>query len=164
MNLSFTDILIVDDNRPMRTLLNSYLTARGATRLREAQSGPAAMAMMQTRPAELLLLDHSMPGMSGLELARAVRGSSDVRIARTRIVMISGHGDAKLVSDARDTGIDEFLVKPVTMNDLMRRLESAMTSARSFIVADGFTGPDRRRRERTPPEGRDRRVDAFDLD
>ena len=165
MKLTATDILIVDDNTPMRTLLKSYLTAFGAKRLREAASAQQAIMELKLRPADLLLLDHSMPGMSGLDFARSLRQSEEPEIAHMRIVMISGHGDSQLVAEARDSGVDEFLVKPVTMANLMERIEKVMTGGRSFIRADGFFGPDRRRRRNGRlPKGGERRATEVELD
>jgi DNA-binding response OmpR family regulator len=164
MKLSEIDILIVDDNAPMRALLKSYFTAHGAMKLREAANGQSALTLLDRKPADVVLLDHSMPGMTGLDLARAIRGSHDPRMSRTRIIMITGHGDVRLVAGARDAGVDEFLIKPVTMNDLLGRVQKVMTQGRAFVSAGDFTGPDRRRRDKPPPQGQNRRSAAFDLD
>ncbi|HWA01068.1 MAG TPA: response regulator [Caulobacterales bacterium] len=156
--LASVDVLIVDDNAPMRSLLRSVLRAVGVVRIREATDGRDALALLDMKPADVILLDHAMPGMTGLEVARALRASPDHPAHKARIVMITGYGDRTHVSEARDAGVDEFLVKPITTRALLLRLEAALARGRDFVDVEGFQGPDRRRRVAAAPGGRDRRT------
>ena len=70
--------------------------------------------------------------------------------------MVSGHSERERVVEARDAGITEFVVKPVSASGLLLRIISAFDQSRDFIVSDVFVGPDRRRR-RAGYEGPDRR-------
>ena len=115
------DILIVDDNAGMRTLLERVLGAAGA-HVRSAPNGEAALAQYAQRPAHLVLLDHTMPGMSGAELAGHLRAKDD----DLRIVMLSGHEDAHYLSAARAAGVDDVMIKPVSPRTLLERIEALM--------------------------------------
>ncbi len=163
MRIADIDILIVDDHAPMRRLIRSLLHAAGASRVREASDGQDALDAMAIRPADLVLLDYRMPGMSGEELVRRLRAHEITEIARCRIVMVTGFGDKNHVFGARDAGVDEFLVKPITTQTLLQRIETAMSKRRDFVQAENFQGPDRRRRRADPTLGGGRRaVDKMD--
>jgi two-component system chemotaxis response regulator CheY len=162
MRLADIDLLLVDDHAPMRALVRSLLLAAGAQRVREASEGHEALDAMALRPADLVLVDHRMPGMSGMELVRRLRTHPVAQIARCRIVMVTGFGDKSHVFGARDAGVDEFLVKPITTQALLQRIDTAMTKRRDFVQAETFQGPDRRRRATGAVEGGRRTGDKLD--
>ena len=112
------DVLIVDDHEPMRAMLRKVLERAGVGAVREAASGEEALMALQARPAQLILVDQNMPGMSGAAFAARVRegGSS------ARIVMITG--DAR----AEGVGADALLVKPISPRDLLAVIERVLTS------------------------------------
>jgi len=155
--LATVDMMIVDDNLPMRTLLRSILRAVGVVRIREATDGEDALDQLSMRAADLVLLDHAMPGMTGIDVVKALRANPEHASAKARIVMITGYGDRKHVASARDAGVDEFLVKPITTRGLLLRIEAALAKGREFVDVDGFHGPDRRRRTGAGPGGEERR-------
>ncbi|MES1200560.1 MAG: response regulator [Pseudomonadota bacterium] len=156
--LATVDMMIVDDNLPMRTLLRSVLRAVGVVRIREASDGEEALDQLSMRGADLILLDHAMPGITGIELVRALRANPEHPSAKARIVMITGYGDRQHVAAARDAGVDEFLVKPITIRGLLLRLEAALAKGREFVDVENFHGPDRRRRVAGAPGGEERRT------
>lgn len=155
--LATIDVMIVDDNLAMRSLLRSVLRAAGLSQVRDASDGYEALDLLALRPADLVLLDYAMPGLNGLDVVQKLRNHPDPRVSRGRIVMISGYGDRRHVAAARDAGVDEFLVKPITTRALLQRIEAALRHCRAFVDAETFHGPDRRRRDRGAP-GEDRRV------
>jgi two-component system chemotaxis response regulator CheY len=133
-------------------------------RIRDASDAREALDLLALQPADLILLDHAMPGMSGLEMVRVLRANPEHPAARARIVMMTGYGDRKHVAAARDAGVDEFLVKPLATRTLLQRIESALRHRRPFVDAQGFHGPDRRRRRTaTPHSGPERRVEDVEL-
>jgi CheY-like chemotaxis protein len=158
------DIMIIDDNAPIRALVRSILRAVGVRKIRDASDARDALEQLEFQPADLLLLDHAMPGMTGLDMVRILRADPDHPAARARIVMMTGYGDRKHVAAARDAGVDEFLVKPLSTRTLLQRIESALRHRRPFVDAQGFHGPDRRRRRTsTPPNGAERRAEDTEL-
>jgi two-component system, sensor histidine kinase and response regulator len=115
-------VLVVDDNATNREVLRGYLDPRVMT-CDEAESGEDALVMLHTAAGEgapyaLVVLDFHMPGMDGLELARAIRSTPSLRSAR--LVML-----ASAVTD-RGEGIDAYLTKPVRRAALLEAVASAV--------------------------------------
>lgn len=152
------DVLVVDDNPHMRTLMRSVLRALGIANVQEARDGAEAFDLLARKPADVILLDYAMPGMDGFEFLERLRGERGSPAPQARVIIVTGYGDLKRVAAARDLGADEFLIKPITAKSLLDRLESVLTRPRAFVETDDFLGPDRRRRDMEPPTGQDRRV------
>jgi two-component system chemotaxis response regulator CheY len=138
------DILIVDDNAQMRTIVGSVLTAVGCRRLHFAPDGRHGLETLRLRSIDVIYVDYEMPVMNGLDFLKAVRNlEGPPRF--TPVIMLTGHSDMKRLTIARDRGVNEFLTKPVTATTILRRLESVILRPRPFIKTDHYFGPDRRR-------------------
>jgi two-component system sensor histidine kinase/response regulator len=112
--------LIVDDNATNRSILTENLKTWGITPV-SASSGPEALAILTatSKNGELFdvaILDFHMPGMDGLQLARAIR--DDVSIADTRLVLLTSSGKRGDAREARQAGIEAYLTKPVRLSSL----------------------------------------------
>lgn len=125
-DLSQLDILVVDDNAQMCMLLRTYLKAFGIKRVRLANTGEVAFEVLARRPATLIFLDWIMEPMSGLEFLRRLRHSDNEPHCHTPVIMISAHGDADKVIEARAMGVSQFLTKPISPDILHKRLVWAM--------------------------------------
>src|SRR5712691_6286828 len=99
-------ILVVDDEREIVRALQRALTAHGYTVL-TASSGEEAIEMVASQRPDLLLLDLLLPGMSGLEVCRQVRATSNVPI----IVLSVKEAERDKV-EALDLGADDYIAKP----------------------------------------------------
>ncbi len=104
------DILVVEDHSVQFHLVRAVLIAGGHT-VRHAASGVAALKSVRESPPDLLLLDACLPGISGFEVARDLRG--DPRTARIPIVMMSAAADAGDREQALASGCDGFFAKPI---------------------------------------------------
>jgi CheY-like chemotaxis protein len=114
-------ILIVDDHEDSAEMLSMLLTGKGhATRI--ALDGTAALAVATTFQPHIGLLDLSLPGMSGYELAERLRVLPG--LAQIRLVAVTGHGSDAHRAKARASGFDEHLLKPVDLQVVDRVLES----------------------------------------
>src|SRR3954453_15266201 len=99
-------ILVVDDNEANLRLITAVLKTRGY-RLIEATSGEAALAAITAQRPTLVLMDAQMPGMSGLDVARAVRGMPSMNgLPLIAITAMAMKGDREQVLDA---GFDDYL-------------------------------------------------------
>ena len=107
-------ILVVDDEAPMRKLLSSNLKATGYT-VRTAADGTEAMKLIEENTFDLLLLDITMPGPSGVQVLQAVR-----RGAELPVLMLSGHGRERDKVEALDLGADDYLTKPFGLENCLR--------------------------------------------
>jgi DNA-binding NtrC family response regulator len=116
------NILIVDDEESVRAGLAYALRGTGY-RLRSADSGETALALLREEPADIVLSDHRMPGMSGLELLEVVRN----RYPDTVCIMLTGHADLEMAVEAINGGeIYRFLQKPCDRTALRVTLHLAL--------------------------------------
>lgn len=109
-------ILIVDDELGVRSSLRAMLCAEGnGPEVDEAGGGQAALDLLAERPADLVITDMKMPGMSGIELIERLRQFA----YGGEIAVISGFDDYQLVRTAMKLGASDYLLKPVDRGELM---------------------------------------------
>ena len=140
--------LIIDDNVHMRDLLRRLLNSLGVRDLEQAADGAGGLDLLKTNKFDFLMSDLEMKPMDGLEFTRQVRTTNTGHNPAVPIIMITGHADMERVRAARDAGINEFIVKPVTTKDLLLRITEIMERPRAFIRTATYVGPDRRRKIR----------------
>ena len=112
-------VLVVDDDSAIRRLYSRVLSTAGFEVI-EAVDGQDAVAQLATIEVSLVLLDASMPRLDGPEVVRRLR--ADVATARLPIILVTG-SDAEADRLQRDRlGADEYLIKPVPINELVARV------------------------------------------
>jgi CheY-like chemotaxis protein len=141
----------------MRTLLGTLLRHIGVGDVREAPDGASALEMLGAWIPDVILVDQRMTPIDGREFTLMLRRSKDSPASTTPIIMVTAHSERRFVEAARDAGVDEFLVKPVSAKALLERLKIVAESRRSFVVAKSYMGPDRRRRDDSQYRGPERR-------
>jgi putative nucleotidyltransferase with HDIG domain len=102
-------ILLADDEQTVRQLVGITLDD-DAFQLCYARDGVEAIELARRMRPRLVLLDYQMPGLSGIEVCRALR--ADPSTAQASIVMLTGQGGEAVRALARDAGVDDFLTKP----------------------------------------------------
>jgi two-component system, chemotaxis family, chemotaxis protein CheY len=152
-------VLVIDDNHHMRSLIKELLKAIGISEVREASEPVEAMEMMRTTVPDILLVDFSMPMIDGVEFVQMIRTGDDSPNPFIPIIMITGHSERSKVMQARDAGVNEFLVKPINAKSLMVRLQAVVENPRPFVKVNGYFGPDRRRGQNPKHDGPWRRKD-----
>ena len=138
-------ILIVDDNLHMRRLVSTILNAFGVKDVFEAHNGEKAWDRLREINPDVIILDWMMEGMNGIERTKLVRTTSSSPNPFVPIIMLSGHTSAERVREARDSGINEFLAKPVSANTMLTHLTSVIENPRPFVRTKNYFGPCRRR-------------------
>lgn len=138
-------VLVVDDNHHMRAIVGAILKSAGIVVIREATHGGHALAILKDFPADVAIVDFQMAPIDGLAFTRELRNPKCSPCPSLPIVMITGHADQARVIQARDAGVNEFLVKPVTAKGILDRLSAAVFKPREFVEARNYVGPDRRR-------------------
>ena len=108
------NVLLADDNAHMRSIVATILKSIGIDRIREARNGAEALAILREWTADVAVVDFRMEPVDGVEFTRLVRQSPDSANPYLPIIMMTGHSGKKRVYDARDAGVTEFLVKPIT--------------------------------------------------
>lgn len=121
------EILIVDDNAVNRELLVRRL-ARGGYVSQAVASGTEALAAMERHRFDLVLLDHMMPGLSGLETLQAIKQNS--RIRATPVIMLSATDEADLMVRCILSGAEDYVAKPFNPVLLIARINSSLEKIR----------------------------------
>jgi YD repeat-containing protein len=116
--------LVVDDNRDAADLL-AELLERAGFEVAVAYDGPGALTAIEAELPEVAILDLGLPGMDGYELAAALR--ADRRLARLRLVALSGYSADADRKRAERAGFDRHLVKPVNLAALTTTLDALLS-------------------------------------
>jgi two-component system chemotaxis response regulator CheY len=149
--------LVVDDNPHMRRILRTLLVGFGSREIREACDGATGLeAFIQFTP-DIVIMDWAMPVLDGLAFARMIRQPDDNASPFTPIIMLTAHSERTRVTAARDVGVTEFMVKPVSAMGLHRRIVNIIANPRRFIRTKTYFGPDRRRNSAPSYVGPERR-------
>lgn len=151
-------ILLVEDNQHMRSIVSAILKGSGIRDVREARDGAEAFDVLRQYPADIALVDFNMFPIDGVEFTKMLRNASDSSNPYLPVVMITGHSERSRVVEARDAGVNEFVVKPLTARALLNRLDSVIMRPRPFIRCSTYFGPDRRRKSDTAYNGPFRRA------
>ena len=114
-------ILVVDDEPPIRRLLRTSLGAQGY-RVLEAETGRAALDLLERDRPEVVLLDLGLPDLDGLEVIRRLRKAG----RKVPIVVLSSRGDERGKVEALDLGADDYVTKPFGMAELVARIRTAL--------------------------------------
>lgn len=125
-------ILAVDDSENARDILRVTLASGGFEDATFAESGAAALALLQggARTFDLILLDVVMPEMDGIETCARLR--TDSRYADVPILMISGQADMDTLAQAFVAGANDYVTKPFQRTELLARVRSALRFKREL--------------------------------
>jgi two-component system KDP operon response regulator KdpE len=113
-------ILVVDDDPQIRRVMRVTLTAQGYE-VDEAKNGESALEKLREHRFDLVLLDMNMPGMSGLEACREIRGQSEIAI-----IMLTVMDNETDKVEALDAGADDYVTKPFNPPELSARIRAAL--------------------------------------
>jgi len=116
---------VVDDVPELRSLFTTALRRSGFDTL-EAANGPDALRVLSAHPVGLVVLDVSMPGMSGLEVVAAMRRELDT--ATVPVLLVTGRANQEDIVEGLEAGADDFLSKPVRIDELIARVRAHMRS------------------------------------
>jgi CheY-like chemotaxis protein len=110
------DVLIVDDTADCRIVMCAMLEAAGYT-VRSAESGAEALALVDERAPDVVLLDFMMPGMTGIEVLERLR--SEHSTARIPVIMVTARVDDDDMMVGYQHGADYYITKPCTARQVM---------------------------------------------
>ncbi len=119
-------ILIVDDDRLILTGLATGLEARGYA-VHKAATGEEAVALAETVQPDLVLMDIRLPGITGIEAMRLIHDKIDVPV-----IFLSAYDSEEVVREAIALGSINYLVKPITIAQLVPAVESALARSRDI--------------------------------
>ncbi|MCD8120829.1 MAG: response regulator transcription factor [Clostridiales bacterium] len=128
-----TVILVVEDDAPVRNLITTTLDAHDYKYLVAANGRTAIMETSSHNP-DIILLDLGLPDMDGVEVIRRIRTWSNVPI-----IVISARSESTDKIEALDTGADDYLTKPFSVEELLARLR--VTRRRLAVMQTGNASP-----------------------
>ena len=115
-------VLIVDDMMTMRKLVKKTMSTIGFSIFEEAEDGQKAWGKINENPdIGLIVSDWNMPNCTGLELLKRVR--SDSRFRKIPFILLTAEGEASQVTEAVAAGVDNYVLKPFTLEALTEKLE-----------------------------------------
>ena len=124
-------VLVVDDEAALRKALRTSLTASGFT-VEEASNGEEALGTVRTQLFDLILLDINMPGISGIDACRRIRGISP----HSGIVMVTVRDLEDDKVRALEAGADDYVTKPFKLRELTARLKAVLRRTRVQDAAE----------------------------
>ncbi|MFD3374993.1 MULTISPECIES: response regulator transcription factor [unclassified Streptomyces] len=155
------EVLVVDDDPGVRQALDLGLGLEGFT-VRLAEDGETALEQVAVRPPSVIVLDVTMPGLSGVDVVRRLRA-----VGRTLpVCMLSARDEVDDRVAGLAAGADDYVVKPFSIAELAARLHAMVrlhesTAERPLVVGDVTIEPARRTASRA---GRDLRLTAREFD
>ena len=151
-------VLVVDPNAYMRGVIADSLRRLMITNINAAATAVEAFTLGRTFKPDIIFVDWDAGRMSGLEFTREVRRNSTGMSRETPIILLAGAIDHEQLMSARQAGINEFLLKPVSAQGVLSRIEEVVLRPRKFIDSRNYVGPCRRRKEDTNYAGPWRRL------
>lgn len=133
-------ILIADDEKEMRDLINDLLTSSGYDVI-QADNGKKALELADQERPDLVLLDVNMPEMEGTDVK--ARMNLDRSLANIPVIFVTGNADTEDKVSGFHLGIDDYITKPFSLKELLARVDATL-SRRSYYeevsMTDGLTG------------------------
>ena len=127
-------ILLVEDDPAVRLLVKAKL--RNRYRILEACDGEAALQVLDTAHADLMIVDICMPRMDGITFVRTIRGQQD----NTPVIMLTAMNTFDHKKKSFSSGIDEYLTKPIDSEELEWHIEALLRRARISAEKKIVTG------------------------
>ncbi|MDG4867317.1 chemotaxis response regulator CheY [Guyparkeria sp. 1SP6A2] len=114
-------ILVVDDFSTMRRIIKNLLKELGFTNIEEADDGQTALPLLRQGNFDFLITDWNMPGMTGIDLLRAVR--ADENLAKLPVLMVTAEAKREQIIFAAQEGVNGYIVKPFNGATLKGKIE-----------------------------------------
>ncbi|MEW5977430.1 MAG: response regulator [Acidobacteriota bacterium] len=116
-------LLVVDDNEANRDMLSRRMERRGFS-VKLAADGRQALALIDSEPIDVVLLDIEMPGMSGLEVLKVLRETHSQ--AELPVVMVTAHDQSTEIVRALELGANDYVTKPIDFSVTLARLKTQL--------------------------------------
>ncbi len=153
-------VVIADPSPAASRLLIDLLHNIRPSQIWTAATSSQALGLLEAKAPQMIFTEFSGESLDGIALTRRIR-RSDYLCRKAPVIMVTSQATPGTIMAARDAGVHEFLRKPFTFKDLVRRLEAVTLHKRGWVEAIGYVGPDRRRFNSAAYKGsRKRRTDA----
>lgn len=164
-DLSNVSVLVVDKSEAMRALFKRLLKELKVGSTTVVASGKEAIDVFNRETPDLVIVDWVTEDIPGLEVVKEIRNGEDSQNKYAAIIMTSGLSSFDSIIKARDSGIHEFLAKPLSPKSLYEKICHVVEHPRNFVRCKKYFGPDRRRVKRPLASGTDdRRKESADTE
>ncbi len=160
-NLEALSILVVDDNKHMHMVVKAILNSMRVKNIRFSDNAADAFMEMRQWHPDIIITDWAMEPLDGLDFVRLVRKGADSPNPYVPIILLTGHTEMHRVLEARDSGVNEILAKPISIKSLYSRLGAIIENPRPFVKSKSYFGPCRRRYNDPSYKGPERRASAI---
>ena len=137
-------VLIADPQPASARLLSEIMRDIARSHCWVATDNSRALKLAETCDPQLIVVELGSEKVDGLAFTKKLRRSTWAS-RKAPVIAVTGAATAASILAARDSGMHEFLRKPYSMKDLVRRLEAVTLKERDWVEAVGYIGPDRRR-------------------
>jgi len=141
MLIPLTKVLVVDDDQYMRKVARTMLTTIGVRNIEEASNGLIGIDVIRTMAPDVVILAWDMPGLDGVGFMRTLRAPETFSYPDVPVIMLTGHGERSRVVDAIKAGVNEFLLKPVSLKFLRERQVAVLGNPRPTVRSGDYYGP-----------------------
>lgn len=138
-------IMVVEDQEFTANLLRKMLRVLGAGNVHMFTNGEDAWHYFKHNTVDLVLTDWQMAPINGIKLTQLIRKDPESPNTFVPIIMVTAFREREHVFKARDAGVTEYVIKPLSPKGLFSRLEAVIERPRRFVRVGEFFGPDRRR-------------------
>jgi two-component system chemotaxis response regulator CheY len=116
-------ILVVDDFSTMRRIIRNLLGELGfsGANIQEADDGNSALAVLHANSIDFVVTDWNMPGMTGIDLLRAIR--ADAALKSLPVLMVTAENSREQIIAAAQAGVNGYIVKPFTAVTLKEKID-----------------------------------------
>ena len=114
-------ILVVDDFSTMRRIIKNLLRELGFNNLDEADDGQTAWPKLKTGQFDFLVTDWNMPGITGLDLLKAVRSNPET--ANMPVLLVTAESKREQIIEAAQAGVNGYIIKPFTAATLKEKID-----------------------------------------
>lgn len=159
IKFSTLHFMIVEDNRLLFELLSNILESLNVKRISYAKDGSEALEKFREDEHDIILADWDMEPMDGIQFVKELRTDESLEYRDVPIILITGFAQEPRIVKARDAGVTEYIIKPFTAENVIKKITSVINNPRDFIETDNYAGPDRRRRKDPNYSGPFRRYD-----
>jgi DNA-binding response OmpR family regulator len=137
-------VLIVDPQPAGARLIGELMRDIAGSQVWVAETHEKAIRLCGGCEPQIIFVELAAGAIDGVKFTRELR-RSHLAARYAPVIMVTGQATAAGILSARDAGVHEFLRKPFTLKDLLRRLEAVTLRQRDWVEAVNYVGPDRRR-------------------
>jgi putative two-component system response regulator len=128
MTIPKENILLVDDEEGIRSILNKGLSMRGYN-CDEAGDGEQALTMLKRKPTDLVIMDINMPGRQGDEVLPEITSS----FPETAVIMASGVSDTRVIARCIQSGAQDYINKPFKFEQILQSINNTLDKRRTSL-------------------------------